>query len=455
MFGSVRGVGIVAVAFTLACSLACSSGSVFTCAEASQCSNDGVPGYCEPTGHCSFDDDDCPSNRRYGEHAANGLVGLCVPVSDETSTSSGSSGSSTSTTSGATGVTSVSTDLETTDTSGSETASGTQRCEAVRIHGRVPAGAIVAEIFDFPLLLQIDDPALGAMADGAANVAFASPDGAALPFEVEVADAQAGQLLAWVRVPALGPVEDTEFDVWIGHPDLPPGPSPTDVWDSDYLAVWHFSVVEGGILDATQTQPNGLISGGVTPAPGVIGIAAEFDGATGLITVDQTFKSELNSFTASMWVQARGLGEGGSAPVFRRLSGASLFPRVFVNGQGLLGGQLQTSKMTQGLFVDELVEDTQQHVVFSYDDAASIMSIHIDGQLVGSSETLPPPLRGGENSMEIGNDADLRGVLDGQIDELRVSSTRRSDEWIRVSHLNQSNPAAFVLLDAVEPGVCP
>ncbi len=58
----------------------CGVTNSFTCAQNSQC---GVDGVCQPTGGCSFPDDDCPSGQRYGDYAPSGLGGLCVdPTSD-------------------------------------------------------------------------------------------------------------------------------------------------------------------------------------------------------------------------------------------------------------------------------------------------------------------------------------------------------------------------------------
>lgn len=51
---------------------------VFSCDDDTQCRLDGVAGACEPEGWCSFPADDCPSGRRWGEHAARDLAGACI-----------------------------------------------------------------------------------------------------------------------------------------------------------------------------------------------------------------------------------------------------------------------------------------------------------------------------------------------------------------------------------------
>lgn len=57
---------------------ACGSSS-FTCSSDAQCMENGVAGFCHDSGFCSFSDDDCESEQRFGSHAGDGLAGQCVP----------------------------------------------------------------------------------------------------------------------------------------------------------------------------------------------------------------------------------------------------------------------------------------------------------------------------------------------------------------------------------------
>lgn len=57
----------------------------FACSGPEDCSG----GMCQPTGYCSFPDDDCASHQRYGDHAAPGYAGTCVGTGTATDASSG------------------------------------------------------------------------------------------------------------------------------------------------------------------------------------------------------------------------------------------------------------------------------------------------------------------------------------------------------------------------------
>ena len=79
---------IVAVA-AAALALSGCTNPIFGCTEQPQCGDEGT---CQPTGFCSFPDDDCESGQRYGELAAAGFAGNCVPPDQATGVADGSSG---------------------------------------------------------------------------------------------------------------------------------------------------------------------------------------------------------------------------------------------------------------------------------------------------------------------------------------------------------------------------
>ncbi len=71
----------------------CGLESVYACTSDAQCSDVSRVGHCELDGYCSFDDEVCPSGRRYGRWSGGGLANLCVEDgAAATSTSASSSG---------------------------------------------------------------------------------------------------------------------------------------------------------------------------------------------------------------------------------------------------------------------------------------------------------------------------------------------------------------------------
>lgn len=69
---------------------ACSTSPVYICESNEQCVTGPYQGTCQPSGLCSFPDEDCDSGQRYPEHSGP-MAGECVPVGGGTAGSTGAS----------------------------------------------------------------------------------------------------------------------------------------------------------------------------------------------------------------------------------------------------------------------------------------------------------------------------------------------------------------------------
>lgn len=77
------------LAFGLGMALGACDSDVFMCASHGDCRNGASIGLCQPDGWCSFFDDDCPSDQRYGELSSEEVAGACVPTGDSDSDAEG------------------------------------------------------------------------------------------------------------------------------------------------------------------------------------------------------------------------------------------------------------------------------------------------------------------------------------------------------------------------------
>ncbi len=436
---------------------ACAGSNAFSCERDDQCVEAGAAGYCELDGYCSFDDDTCDSGRRFGQHAIAGVANSCVPV-DGTSGGGppGSSGPATDPTTDADATTleppgSTSEPVASTDDGSTTTGSA---CTATRLGLTIPAGTVDGPLTDFPVLVRVTAPELAALAGDPSPLAFTSTDEPSpLAFELERLD-DTGELLAWVRLPTVAVDAETRFDLWLDRQDLATGPDAAGVWDDDYVGVWHLSVDDGSVVDATGQQPPGVPSNGVTAIDTALGGGAAFDGSAGIITIDHTFAGALTSFTTQLWVAFEVTGT--NVPLYRRLNGTSLYPRLYVTSGGTLALQAAVGGVTNFLGAPaRMLEGAPHHVAVSFDAPTSQARIYVDGELAGMSEFGPGDLDGGSNALELGSDANLDSWLLGTLDELRVSEVVRSDEWIRANFATQSDPGAFTSVGAPETVPCP
>lgn len=85
MRGAVAGLGLAVGMLGSACVPL----GAFACESDAMCVRNGLPGVCQATDFCSYDDGVCESGQRYGDYAGDGLAGQCVD--EEPGTTSGTS----------------------------------------------------------------------------------------------------------------------------------------------------------------------------------------------------------------------------------------------------------------------------------------------------------------------------------------------------------------------------
>ena len=124
---------------------------------------------------------------------------------------------------------------------------------------------VAGPLTDFPVLVSLTDLNLQAAArpDGA-DILFTAAE--ASPNSITKSNLQrSGQLVAWVRLPALSPAADTLVYLYYGNPAAAPQQNTPAVWDSNYQAVWHCSNTAGlTAADSTANARKGTI---MAPSP--------------------------------------------------------------------------------------------------------------------------------------------------------------------------------------------
>ncbi|MGB5756752.1 MAG: DUF2341 domain-containing protein, partial [Acidimicrobiales bacterium] len=180
-----------------------------------------------------------------------------------------------------------------------------------RIPITVPAGTVTADLDDFPLLVSLTVPDLGANAqvDGS-DIRFTAADGITrLVHEIESWDPGSGTLEAWVRVPTVTAGSSTTIHLYYGAADAPAHEDIRATWPDPMEAVWHLDRDPSGtapqIDDSSARNHDGLSGGGMTAgdlAPGLIGGAIDFDGVDDRFQVDSFDLIGATEVTISAWV---------------------------------------------------------------------------------------------------------------------------------------------------------
>jgi hypothetical protein len=145
-------------------------------------------------------------------------------------------------------------------------------------------------------LRSVDDGGKVVSPEGA-DLRFELTDGTKLDHEIELYDSEAGELLAWIRLPSWTLGEPLELSLFYGNPEQSTSEAqPTGVWRG-YLARWR---LPSGV-DATG-QGQDLVPQGVT-ADSLLGSAALFDGNANLTLAEANWLNDLSALTVQALVK--------------------------------------------------------------------------------------------------------------------------------------------------------
>jgi len=107
----------------------------------------------------------------------------------------------------------------------------------------IQASQVTGDLTDFPVLLNITDQELkkGARLDGF-DVVFTASDGKTkLAHEIERYNSSSGELIAWIKIPLLSSTANTDIFMYYGNNESQDQSSSAEVWESNYVGVWHLS----------------------------------------------------------------------------------------------------------------------------------------------------------------------------------------------------------------------
>ncbi len=340
-------------------------------------------------------------------------------------------------------------------------------CELTyRIEITVDSNLSDAPLQNFPLLVRSGTNgslANHARSDGS-DLAFTDGDGVTrLAHEIERYDSSTGALLAWVRIPNYPGTAQHTFYLYFGGNAEVPSVATDEVWDAEFRGVWHFFSDPASTLagppfahDSTQYQNPGDPMGGMSAAsrqPGVIGTGWALDGVDDRIRVAASASLAIDDqLTVEAWYRADSVGNTSlvstGAGEYQRgwdlsfdegPSGTSSHDHMFRAALGSNGPITNASSWTLHPI------DTWTHLVGVF-DSSTCAGFFVNGLLDEEDcENMPAPLHVSGLDLVIGARADDLGPFHGTVDEVRVSATKRSAEWIKASHANQTDPSLVQL----------
>ena len=316
-------------------------------------------------------------------------------------------------------------------------------------HAKVPN----SDEANFPVLISGIYPYLATVANGgqvqSANgydIVFTSDSAGTtkLNYEIESYNSTTGAIVAWVQVPTLSHTSDTVIYLQYGNSIISVSQqNKTGTWDSNYQGVWHLS--SGGSLtgnDSTANGNNGTLNNGITTTTGEFGTAAGFNAATSQYISAGLGSSASTNVTLSAWVQ---------------WNGAALESIVAYNGSNSNGWGLRlgdssgacggtggyVSVLFGGITCSALTSTygltSGQWTYLTLTQSSGTWALYANGVSEATGTASPSAPTSSFTMGEIGSHA----YFSGGLEEVRLSSTARSADWIATEYNNQSSPAAF------------
>ncbi|MHA1913418.1 MAG: DUF2341 domain-containing protein [Promethearchaeota archaeon] len=306
--------------------------------------------------------------------------------------------------------------------------------------------------YNFPILVSFVDEGLKyhVQPDGD-DIAFATAgdwlDHEILVFNQTYSTTQA-ELTAWIQIPFLHTTQDTTLTMYYGNSTMSSRENPEGVWDSEYAAVYHLN---DDFLDSTPNNRDG-INTGTDSIEGKIGNGRNFerDDNTDNINIG-TWSVSGSQITIQMWVNLESFAIG-DARFLSKNSGSSNTGEAHVWMLGTdttpnrLRGRIKTgtsdSSGTSTVVATsgDLSTGTWYLTTLVYD--GSNIRFVLDGNPVGSFSK-SGLLRVNSWPITIGNSPSGSRSLDGIVDEVRISSTVRSNDWLKTEYDNQNDPSSF------------
>ena len=362
---------------------------------------------------------------------------------------------------------------------------------------------ISSDLSNFPVLVSLTDSDFTQVnnSDGTGFVFTASDGTTQLFHEIEKFDSSTGELIAWVKFPTLPSSSTT--DIYIYYKGDSISVDSSDVWDSNYKAVFHLNQTATGnvdeFTDVTGNDNDGTTGGTgrithqdsreTSQVSGQIGYGQQFAGSTvhststiqgggDYIWVDEVGSWPTGDVTIELWVgdveDSPGTGTNYNDMISYCVENSNADGK-WSNHLNLWQAKKVKMKVRTDFFVSSAtsVEGNNldsftnwHHIMAVYnlaENGSGASTLYVDGDLIQSSSESAAKTYSivGGGSLAIGGDIDssssgktlckrVNNGFDGKMDEVRVSNTLRTADWAAASYQNQGDPSTYLSLGTQE-----
>lgn len=277
-----------------------------------------------------------------------------------------------------------------------------------------------------------------------------------LKWEMEKYDGTAGTVVAWVKIASLSSSVDNLFYVFYGDASISTDQSdPTNVWDSNFLSVWHMAdnAANTTILKSTSTGSNATnnVNTSTKTASGQINSALDYNGSTDGSGAAVNLSST-NIITLSFWMNwTTNANDDDLAFEYSTNYNSN---NAFIADWNDSGGSFVfgVHSTTGGYWTDSFTRPSAGswhlvHLVIDGTLGAAVNKAYVDGTSQSLSTNTHndglDPANFANSTLYFMSRAAASLNAAGTLDEVRLSTSARSSDWITTEYNNQSDPGTF------------
>jgi hypothetical protein len=320
--------------------------------------------------------------------------------------------------------------------------------QMITIYSSNPDFNLSGDLSNYPVLVTLTDgsnPLFGTSQSDGDDILFTASDGTTkLPHEIENYNDTPGseQLVAWVRVPTFSSSSDTVVYMYYGNSTASNQQNTTGVWDADFVGVWHLEEGLAGTgtanvySDSTINTSHGDDYVSATGKSGKILNGQQFDGADDYIDCGNNASLNVNYLTVQLWLNVSTWTNNGG--VIAKGDDAYRQYWMWTYNSGV------SFEVDEGSYQNNVWSPTAgqwEHLTLTYD--GSDVVAYRNGGLENSYPQATGTIDGTTEPLLFGYIPSF-DYLDGLLDEIRVSRTVRSTDWIKADYVDQNDPGAYL-----------
>jgi hypothetical protein len=327
------------------------------------------------------------------------------------------------------------------------------------------------DLSDFPVLITLNSSRINYSytQDNGEDLRFIDADGSTvLSYEIETWN-ESGESIVWVKVPLIDGSSASDYIMmYYGNNGAAGGENAAAVWSNNYEAVLHLAESSGDFIDSTGNgyyarEGDNANTDIIRQATGMAGYGLEFDGDYDYLALNMSYSGTgaLNSLTLCVWFRtsdnsAGAYNDNWAFIDFDRSEFYDFY--VCVDAGGATDGSIGFSTTHNGATNDfygsstGLYDNSWHFAGAVFNGGTSTKLIYLDGNQDGSTNQANDIGNATTRWGLVGDGSEATGFAvpytagyhntcwySGFLDELRISHTVRSADWIAAQYASMND----------------